>query len=341
MPDELRESKGMVHQFNPEMEPDSAFTPGVLKHLVVGNKGRALDSRRTPVSVVGLVSETGYFVLRIEDFEDKGGIWEVPYEKVGNYQFELESAEASESSVTSYSQTILRLDRPLIVPRNLSQEKQTKKKLERLEEETGAWLQKHSKFFAAGTKLDTSLPAGPVELRQDFLAYMRSRELEDMESNFAAQFVSNPYSGEMVKGHRIVMAELGLVAFEDKIVRDAGLFDKPWDKERRERHILTRMAFVRGMLRKAGIPVLTLYRGLYCEGVPKPPENTTFVSSSFDFEVARSCFGSRETETTGVIWRQAVPVKRVFMTYLETEEMNQQFLEAEVVLLLEEGNTIF
>jgi predicted 2-oxoglutarate/Fe(II)-dependent dioxygenase YbiX len=42
-----------VLQFNPNMAPDSAFVPGTLKHLVVGNRGRLMDPRRTPIRTDG------------------------------------------------------------------------------------------------------------------------------------------------------------------------------------------------------------------------------------------------------------------------------------------------
>ncbi len=41
-----------IYLDNPDLAPDSDFEPGAHRHLVVSNKGRLLDSRRTPVSVV-------------------------------------------------------------------------------------------------------------------------------------------------------------------------------------------------------------------------------------------------------------------------------------------------
>ena len=51
--------------------PDSEFEPGALHHLVAGNAGRVLDPRRTPITIVDIRPDTGTFVLRIDDFEDK------------------------------------------------------------------------------------------------------------------------------------------------------------------------------------------------------------------------------------------------------------------------------
>ena len=72
-----------VYLDNPDMPPDSDFEPGEHCHLVGGNKARLLDPRRTPVSVIEVRLDTGTFVIRIDDFEDKGATWEIPFEGVG------------------------------------------------------------------------------------------------------------------------------------------------------------------------------------------------------------------------------------------------------------------
>ena len=44
---------------------------------------------------------------------------------------------------------------------------------------------------------------------------------------------------------------------------------------------------------------------------------------------------------TWAISRQTVPIRRVLMTYLETEAMNRPYREAEAVLLVEPENQAF
>ena len=48
-------------------------------------------------------------------------------------------------------------------------------------------------------------------------------------------------AGELVTGHRIVIAELGLVPYAGKVVRDPGLFEGRWSKPRRAAHVLARL----------------------------------------------------------------------------------------------------
>ena len=55
--------------------------------------------------------------------------------------------------------------------------------------------------------------------------------------------MSNPHSGEMAKGHAIVLAEMGLCPYSGKVVRDRALFAGDGAKERRRAHILLRLAF--------------------------------------------------------------------------------------------------
>jgi len=54
-----------------------------------------------------------------------------------------------------------------------------------------------------------------------------------------------------------------------------------------------------------------------------------------------SHFAGRDPTNTGVLLRQSVPVERIFMSFLETVQMNRQFKEAEAILLYDEGNKVF
>jgi len=92
-----------VHQFNPDMAPDSEFVRGALKHLVVGNRGRWMDPRRTPFHIVSIVPHTGQVVIEIDDFEDRGTRIEIPFERVMSYQMAIGSAEASAAETEQLS----------------------------------------------------------------------------------------------------------------------------------------------------------------------------------------------------------------------------------------------
>ncbi len=153
--------------------------------------------------------------------------------------------------------------------------------------------------------------------------------------------MSNPNSGELVKGHRIVLAEMGLSPYEGKVIRDRTLFDEPWTKQRRTAHILARMAFIQEVFSGAGYDHVVLYRALNTEGSLRPARNASFTSATFSREVAESLFASRPDTNTAVLYRQPVPIERLFMTYIETEPMNRQFKEAEAILLADPGSRAF
>ena len=140
-----------------------------------------------------------------------------------------------------------------------------------------------------------------------------------------------------MKGHRIVLAELGLVPYEGKVVRNEGLFDAPWTRARRAEHLIARLGFVRALFRKAGHERVRLYRGMSSRETVRPSVNRSLVSATFSLAVARSHFDAAGTGSHGTLLRQMVPVDRLVMTYHETAAMNDPFLEAEAALLWEEN----
>jgi hypothetical protein len=55
-------------QSDPNRSPDSDFELGELHHLSVGNEGRLLDIRRSPVRIEKLSDETGLATVQILAF---------------------------------------------------------------------------------------------------------------------------------------------------------------------------------------------------------------------------------------------------------------------------------
>jgi len=332
----------LIYQSNEGSLPDSEFEPGEHKHLVVGNHGRLLDSRRTPVRIVDLREPVGMFLVRIEDFEDRGAIWEVPFEEVDRYQFAKGERRASRNVIAEIERSVARLDRPLRIACDSRMRAATAARFRALSAEVSAWIDSNSRFVAEGRALpDPESREGDPALYGDLQAIMAEWSLRDMEDAFARQFVSNPYAGELVKGHRIVLAELGLVPYEGKVVRDPELFNGDWSRERRADHILVRRAFVQAVFRHLGMHDVLLFRGISVAGRLRLPENLSFVSTSFSLAVAEAHFDSGEHGSTRVLYRQHVPLDRLFMTYYETEQMNRAFSEAEAVLLYDEDNIAF
>lgn len=323
-----------IYQSSPEVAPDSEFEPGSLRRLVPGNSGRMLDARRTPVSVIEVRVETGFVALRVDAFEDAGAIWEVPLEKVGHYQFAHGSSTATDAAIKEMQAAIERFDRETVIEADPEARRHTAESIVELQDGADDWLSEHSQFLEEKRRLpDVETRHGDGELAADLEAYMRERGLWDIERAFASQYVSSPYSGEVVKGHQMVIAELGLVSYSGPIVHDPAALSGDWDRERRADHIRTRLAFLRALFARLAIDHVVLWRGLAADEPLRLDRRRTFVSTSFSEIVARNLFESGADRPTRVLMSQSVPIERLFMTYLETAAMNDRFLEAEAVLL--------
>jgi len=324
----------MIHEFDPRRAPDSEYEPGELEWLVAGNRGRMLDPRRTPITILSIDPDTAHFGLRVEAFEDQGAIWHLPLESVTRFQFARGSARAVAADLE-------RFDQPLAIACDAARGQETREAIAARAAQAEHWIRERNGLGRAGREIDFSSLTGSASLASDLLAYMREHDLDDVEKDFSRGWASNPRSGEMVKGHRIVLAELGLVPYVGSVVRAPSLFGGRWSRERRALHVQARLGFVRALFRLLGRETVVLYRGLCCNGPPEAPPNETFVSASFSFDVARSCTGEIDAAGIGVLLRQPVSVERLFMTYLETAALNDPFREAEAVLLWEPGNRIF
>jgi hypothetical protein len=316
----------VIYRYDEHAAPDTEFAPGRLADLVPGNRGRLLDPRRTPVTIVALSLVTGQFSVRVDAFEDAGAVWEIPFEDAGRFQFALGGAMRDTEELEA---VVARLDRPLVLGAGPDEPRETRPpgdppgdtspqgELSPLAEEREAareWVRPLPDLRGYVERR-----AGEPELYAALRAFMDSRGVGELERGFAERFVGNPWSGELVKGHAIVLAELGLCPFRGKVVRDPALFDGDWSRERRAAHLLARMAFVQELF---GAPV-TVFRG------SREPETASFVSATFSRAVAEANIAGRD----GVVREWVVPAERLFMTFIETEAMNGRYREAEAVLL--------
>jgi hypothetical protein len=331
----------VIHQFNPAMAPDTEFVPGDLSYLVPGNEGRMLDRRRTPIRVVKILPATGTWVCEVRAFEDVGAHWELPIESVRSYQFALGSPRVSVAELRRLRAAARKFDRHTFVPLDKRARKPTERRIAALRLEVAQWLERHSKWRRAGGLLDRSSREGDRMLWQDLESFMRERGHWEIERQFATTFASHPDSGEIVKGHEMVLAQLGLADYHGKIIRNPGIFEPPWTIHGRKEHILTRLAFVREVFTAAGLTAPTLYRGVWSESALTARPRGALFSATFSLPVAISLFGTAAHGGHAALYRQAVPIERVLMTYLETEALNQRFKEAEAVLIEDPSNLSF
>jgi hypothetical protein len=329
----------VVYQSDPQPAPDSDFQPGDLRLLVAGNRGRLLDARRTPIEIVALAPEIGSFVVEILAFEDAGVRWELALDELARFQLVRDAATVAPAALADLEAARARFSGSLTVEVDAGERAQTLRWIAMERGVVGDLLDR------AGLALD---PSRQIERREgDPRLYalleelMLARDVAEIERRLADAFVTNPRSGEHVKGHAIVLAELGLCRYEGPVVRGPDLFTGPWAKPRRAQHLVTRLAFGAELWTRLAGGHVTLYRGAATDAPPAPRPPASFLSATFSREVALAHFEGGPTTTTAALWRASIPVDRLLMTFLETEAMNRRFREAEAVLIGDQDSNWF
>ena len=135
---------------------------------------------------------------------------------------------------------------------------------------------------------------------------------------------------------------LGLAPYKGKMLRDPLQAGGALSLARRGTHVAARMGFAQALFERCGRDTIVLYRMESCEGPLRPRQSgAVLVSASFRMDIVQEMSGWADLRRTVAIYRQAVPIQRVLMTYLETQAMNHPFKEAEAVLLVDPENQAF
>ncbi len=329
-----------IYQSDPNAAPDSDFVSGELHHLVVGNRGRLLDARRTPVEVVAVDAEMGDFEVELRAFEDASVRWELALDEVHRFQFARGAAVAAPAYVAALRRTQARFARELHIECSAPARRQTLAAIAGERRSLREWL--------SGTPVGELDLAGHVERREGSpeLGALRhrclsERGLEDLDGQFATTFVRNPRSGERIKGYAIVLAALGLCPYHGSVVRDPALFSGEFSKVRLAKHLIVRLAFIRELWRRLQLGAVTVYRAAALDGPLQAPRPSSFVSATFSAEVAEDHFRGGRTTRTAVMWRATLPIERLLMTFLETPALNERYREAEAILIADPANRAF
>ena len=321
-----------IYQSLPDPAPDSDFDAGGLGYLVVGNHGRLLDARRTPVTVTAVRPQTGAFEVEIGAFEDAGARWELSLDQVTRFQFARGSRVAERAVLAELARAQARFDRELLVEADPLAREATWR---RIAAERGALRERLSEALLGG--LDAGVHIAQRDGDERVYALLEqtvaARGLADLERRFSTALVSNPRAGEFVKGHAIVLAELGLCPYRGQVVRDPDVFAGDCAKDRRAEHLIVRLAFTQELWAGLSGETVVLYRGMAVEGELGERSAASFISATFSREVATAHFEGGPTTEAAALFRQAIPVARLVMTFLETRVMNARFREAEAVLV--------
>jgi len=319
-----------VYQSDPDAPSDDEYAAGELGHLIIGNRGRLLDPRRTPVHVVAVDPDIGFFTVEIDAFEDAGAHWRVPLEQVSHYQFVRDSTRADTATTQALAAAAARHDLTISIDPGPSLQATGRARLAAARHEAASWLTRHlgRAGFDPGPQITSR--AGSPDLQGLLIDYLDTRGLAGMERRLSETFVSNPGSGDLVRAHFIAIAELGLGSYRGPPLRDPAVTSGEWSRPRRAAHIVARAGFTQALWQRARRPLPPLYRGMSHQGQLEQ-RTATLVSATFAPEIAQAHFDTSRREV-GVLYRRELPLDRLFMTFIETQAMNQRYREAEAVL---------
>ena len=211
-----------AYQRDPDMAPDELFEPGRLDHLVAGNSCRLLDARRTPLRVLAVRPDVGFFDVEVLAFEDRGATWELPLEWAERLQFPLDGAIAAAVGRRASGRGTAAVrppPRPRRRPGRAARRRCVASSTSGRKHAPGSTAPTSPWGSARGTSIPMRRRGDPL-LIADLDAYLERRGLADLERHFATGYVSNPSSGDLVKAHAIVAAELGLAPYHGPILRD-------------------------------------------------------------------------------------------------------------------------
>lgn len=319
-----------IHMQDENKRNDSEFKDGALQWLKEGNLCRLLDGRRTTGYIETIFEQSAMFRWRITQFEDKGKYWDLPFNAVNSFQFELQVEPIPPEKVAHYEALEASFSKVLHIIRTLNHYEETQKELALFEHEAMAYIQKQTGEISG---FDLEHFTVNETLFDVFESYMASHDLIKEELRTQMLLVLNPDSGEWMKGLKIVLAEMGLTSYKGMIPRTADIFEGRNSKENRKKYLLHRLAFLRACYRYFGHEEVPLFRGMATESEYTRVERS-LVSCTFDCKVAQSFSGFEPVcpYRNGYVVKMTVPVDQLFMTYNETRAMSQQYKEAEAVI---------
>ena len=326
-----------VHEYDENMRPDEEFVEGDYCYLVAGNKCRLLDGRRTTGVIEEYFEESGMFKWRITKYEDEGKCWKLPAEDIKRFQFEKDSKKLGPKSISDIRAAVRKYNSKITIEASNEDREKTQNIIAETKGQAKDWLQENSKFLKENDDIDFTRKEGYESLYQDIKNYMKDHNLLEQEDLTTNSFVLNPASGEWVKGLKIMLAELGLVTYKGKKIRTDDIFKGAGNKLMRRKYIINRLAFLQALFELLAIEEVILYRGMSTEKgwIEK---DRTFLSCTFNREVAEAfCCMERDSKyKNSYIVKMTYPIDKLFLTFFETAEMNNQYQEAEAIVLYSE-----
>lgn len=312
-----------------------------VRHLVQGAALFMRDPRQTPVVVMATDAATASFTVRVEAFEDEGVVWSFALWDVEKFAVKAEAPVLADDVVEALAFRVSMLKHQIKISCDPAARAETDLQIFERQKPIADVLQGRGLTLSTKASTPATRGAHDPQASRALETVLKRRGLWEIELAFVGAYASNPHAGEMVKAHRMILAELGLCPYAGEPLRDTALLEPPWSGDVRREHILTRLAFMRLMFAQMGQAQVTLYRAVYSAGGLTAPRNTGFVSTTFRQEVAMALFEAGEKTGNAALYMQRVPVERVFMTCLETPGLSVRYDEAEALLLFDPDQRLF
>lgn len=306
------------------------YHQGTLHDLVVGNQCLLSDGRKTPGFIKEIHFDEGMFLWEITGYEDTGKFWEMRFEDIAAYNFPNDAKQLAD--IGEYELVNRKYNEKLIIQMDSEKKSDTLARISEENKRTKQWLCEHSRFLQENQALDPTRETGYPELYLDLQNFLSDKGLWELEKRTEEILVLNPYSGEWMKGMRIVLAKLGLCSFEETIPRTKDIFAGDGTKEKRERYLLTRISFLQSLFELLGVTHMPIYRGIQTPGeFFVDPASLISCTTSLKTGLSYSSFEQENPEIRNAcLIKVDCPIEEILMTYFETKAFNQQYLEQEV-----------
>lgn len=322
-----------LHQYDKNIAPDYNYIDGDLIYLVEGNKCRLLDGRRTEGFIEKIFIESGIFRWRITKYEDDGNFWDMDFEDIIKFQFETSASKVRLDDLKIFENKVEQYNKKIEILIDRDKQQETLKEINIISNNIMSWI------TDKGTdgneyKIDFCSAECNKYVSTLLEEYMILIGCEELESLTAKSVVLNPDSGEWFKGILIIMAKLGLINYYGKMIRTKGVFNGIGTVANRSKYIIHRIAFIKAIFSINCINEVTLYRGMSSEGKWMKIKRS-ILHMTFSREVAEefSDLGINSRFGTSYIIKMKLPIDKLFMTYIETAEMNERYKELEAIVI--------
>jgi len=327
-----------LHQFDNNLKLDNEYLKGEIDFLIKNNKCRLLDGRRTEGYIENVFVDSGMFRWRITKYENAGDYWDLGFEDIYRFQFNKNSIRMGKKEAEILGKIAEKFDKSNNIMIDKIKREETYKKIESRKTQIKEWLNKNISN-SKDIFIDFKNEKGSSKISELLKKYLSEKNLYDLEKKTAERIVLNPNSGEWFKGMVIVMAELGLTNYCGKIPRTQNIFNGIGRKDLREKYIINRIAFVNAIFELNSINEVILYRGM-CSELEWENKNRAILHMTFSKYVAEE-FSDLNFESkykTSYIIKAPIKIQNLFMTFVETEQMNEKYLEKEAIVI---GNLVF